>query len=129
MIENKYVAIVKRAYESNELTKLFSCEESYSLNENGEYYLKEDSRLTGSAPEQLDPINIEALISAAEIFYCSLDKRSGQKDAFIVCFVDALGKLIESKDPNGLYFATKIYNVIKERTEKDIFYPLIFKLN
>lgn len=124
MVNNKYTEVVKKAYEQKEMKELYGCRETYSLNENGKYYLNQDIRLTGVSFESSDPINLEALISATEMFYCSLDKKSGEKKRFLDEFTDTLINLIESSDISNLYFATEIYFILGNRENKDIFYPL-----
>ncbi len=116
---NKYIAVIKKAYEQNEMVELFGCKESYSLNEKGEYYLKQDIRLGGATS---DPINMEALLSASEMYYCSLDKKN--KKEFSTSFIDTLIKLAESRNIQDLYFATEIYCILGNREHKDSFYPL-----
>ena len=124
MVNNKYINVVKKAYELGEMGELYGCKESYSLDENGKYYLNQDVRLTGVAPEDADPINMEAIISATEMFYCSLDRKSGQKKRFLTEFSNTLVSLIESKEVADLYFAVEIYFILGNRENKDVFYPL-----
>lgn len=124
MINNKYIDAVKKAYELGEMVELYGCKESYSLDKNGKYYLSQDVKLTGLSSENTEPINLEALVSATEMFYCSLDRKSGQKKRFLTEFTNALISLIDSNGVADLYFAIEIYFILGNRESKDAFYPL-----
>lgn len=121
---NKYMNAIITAYKRNEMEMLFGCKPFYAIDENGKYYLQRDIRLTGVASENEDPIDLEALLSATEQYYCSLDRKRGEKEQFINKFVNMLLKLIKSNSVCDLYFATEIYYILAERERKDIFYPL-----
>ena len=124
-IENKYVKAVSKAYENNELDLLLGCSEKYCLDENGKYYMREDIRLSGTEPENSDPVNFGALLSAVESYYCSLDRKSGKKKQFIDSLTEAIIKLAESGNAEQIYFAARIYFIVAERENQEgYFYPL-----
>ena len=120
---NKYIEVVKRAYESGELYLLLAGDNKYIVDSDGKFFLREDIRLAGTSPDECDPMNIEAILSALEEYYCSLDKESGEKEAFWNSLRQSLEDLLSSNDTEKVYFATKIYYSLKKRDEKDSFYP------
>ena len=124
MRTNKYIEAIIKAYQSKELEMLFGCRDEYAVDGNGEYYLMQDMKLTCSGPEDSDPINLQALISAAELYYCSLDRATAQKKQFIEDLISALLNLIKSKSITDLYFAARIYYILGERECEESFYPL-----
>lgn len=123
-MENQFQNAVKKAYENNELSLLLGGDNKYIFDANNQLILASDLKLIGGNLDEIDPINFEALISAMEIFYCGLDKKSGQKKNYIDNLVESIKTLLNSEDAIKIYFATKIYFVIGNRAAKDIFYPL-----
>lgn len=124
MIENNYINAVKTAYDRKEMNLLFGCNSLYTTDQSGNYILKQDMRLTGIHPDDEEPVNFEALLSATEQYYCSLDRKNGEKKRFINEFTDSLLQLLNSNSVYDLYFATEIYFILGKRTQKDNFYPL-----
>lgn len=120
---NKYIEAVKTAYNNNELYKLLGCKDEYIYDRNGSYYLNMDIRLAGISIDELDPINMDALLSAVEQFYCSLNKAKGEKVQFINELKKSLDYLLESDNALYLYFLAKIYFILAKQEEKDMFYP------
>lgn len=123
MRTNKYIEAITKAYRNKEMEMLFGCRDEYAVDENGEYYLMQDMKFTCRGPEDSDPINLQALISAAELYYYTLDRSSGQKKQFIEDLTAMLSNLIKSNRITDLYFATRIYYILGERGCEDSFYP------
>lgn len=123
MMMNKYIELVKRAYASGELYLLLAGDNKYIVDSDGKFFLREDIRLTGVAQDECDPMNIEAILSALEDYYCSLDKKSGEKKDFWSTLRQSLENLLSSNDAEKVYFATKIYYSLGKRDGKDSFYP------
>ena len=120
---NKYIETVKKAYTSGELHLLLAGDHKYITDADGKFFLREDIRLTGAPQDECDPMNIEAVVSALEEYYCSLDKERGEKKAFRNSLRQSLEDLLGSNDTKKAYFAAKFYYSLRERDGKDSFYP------
>ena len=124
-MDNIFEERVIEAFENKELSLLLGCEKKYVEDENGKLLMAPNIRLVGGETEELDPVNFEAVISAMEGIYCKLNKKSGQKVKFKVDLEEAIINLVKSENPCKVYFTTKVYYILANRSCEDIFYPLM----
>ena len=124
-MDNIFEDSVIRAFENKEFSLLLGCEKKYVEDENGNLLMAPSIRLVGGELDELDPVNFGAVISAMEGIYCKLDKKSGQKVRFKSDLEEAIIDLVKSENPCKVYFATKVYYVLANRSCEDIFYPLM----
>ena len=95
---NKFIEAVDKAYKNKELVKLLGCNENYIFDSSHKYCLSEDFRLTGRSQDECDPINFYAILSAAEEYYCSLNKASGEKKKFFEELCGSIEALLATDD-------------------------------
>ena len=120
---NQYYDVVSRAAKYNELDKLLGGDDKYIRDSNGDLYLAEDIRLTGCSEEDSDPMNLHAILSAIEIYYCKLNRKDGSKKRFREELVQSLNRMIYSENEIYLYFATKTYFILGKRDVANALYP------